>query len=58
MLATSDDARVMDGRKVRAGFHCMWVCGYVREENTTEADFDAGALGGVSLTQALCISSD
>ena len=39
----------MDGRKVRAGFHCMWVCGYVREENTTEADFDAGAL-----TRTLC----
>ena len=25
VLATSDDARVMDGRKVRGGFHCMWV---------------------------------
>ena len=25
VLATSDDARGMDGRKVRGGFHCMWV---------------------------------
>lgn len=25
VLATSDEARVMDGRKVRGGFHCMLV---------------------------------